>query len=473
MARRAKQATAPTGNRFEFTGRELLESLPPAPAGKRKFYYDTRHRGLALQVTDAGGKAFYLYRWLRGRPERVKLGTFPETTVQQARAEAERIIGGIREGQEPADFRTRRHGEPTLGEWLEEFLTHKRNRRKQPLAERTKAGYRADFARYFAKLAARQLSQIEGADVARVHSSVGKRAPYAANRAVALVSSLYGYAGLRKVFTGPNPAAGIQHFPEEHRERTLGSDELPHLFRALAEDRSEFRDAFALALLTGARRGNVLAMRWADVNLERAEWRIPRTKGGTPQTVPLLPQAVELLAARARTSEYVFSSPAPKAQPDEPDKPLQSPRPTWLRLVKRAECYRIIGLLAEREGWKVREIEAARARVREKGAAAELARLRKRAKPYRLADGEGLASLRIHDLRHSVGGYLAAQNVSLATIMQTLGHKTASASLIYQKLASDPVREALRRATGAMLEHAGIAAGAQIVPLPKRRGARR
>jgi len=69
------------------------------------------------------------------------------------------------------------------------------------------------------------------------------------------------------------------------------------------------RDLFMLALLTGARRSNVCAMAWSDIDLEAGVWRISKTKNGTPQNVTLSPEAVQVLKARkegAGASPFVF-----------------------------------------------------------------------------------------------------------------------------------------------------------------------
>lgn len=60
--------------------------------------------------------------------------------------------------------------------------------------------------------------------------------------------------------------------------------------------------AISLSLLTGARRSNVLSMRWADINFERAEGRIQETKNGSPQTVTLSPEALEVCLVNERQS---------------------------------------------------------------------------------------------------------------------------------------------------------------------------
>jgi len=93
-----------------------------------------------------------------------------------------------------------------------------------------------------------------------------------------------------------NSASGIKRFSEQSRERFLQSDELPRLFEALEEEPSiSVRDYIYLSLFTGARKSNVLGMRWADINFNNNTWRIPMTKSGSPVTIPLSQTALETL----------------------------------------------------------------------------------------------------------------------------------------------------------------------------------
>ena len=98
-----------------------------------------------------------------------------------------------------------------------------------------------------------------------------------------------------------------------------------------------FRDYFLLALLTGARRNNVVAMRWADLDLERGEWVIPMTKNGESQRVPLVPEAVAILKARqeaaADGARFVF----PASRTDSKLGHMSGERKAWLRLLERDE----------------------------------------------------------------------------------------------------------------------------------------
>lgn len=78
-----------------------------------------------------------------------------------------------------------------------------------------------------------------------------------------------------------------------------------------------------LALFTGARRSNQQAMQWQDINLTEATWTIPHTKNGSPVTVALCPEAVEILKAckaAILNAVYVFPGPGQSGHLTEPKK---------------------------------------------------------------------------------------------------------------------------------------------------------
>ena len=79
-----------------------IESLPAPTDVKRAEYKDSKTRGLRLFITQSGHKSFYLYRKIKGRPERIKLGVFPDTTVERTRKLAGRLNAEIDEGANPA-----------------------------------------------------------------------------------------------------------------------------------------------------------------------------------------------------------------------------------------------------------------------------------------------------------------------------------------------------------------------------------
>lgn len=134
------------------------------------------------------------------------------------------------------------------------------------------------FKRYLAGWGKRKLSAIHKVDIQKLHHQVGiKNGPYAANRLLALLSGLFNKAIEYGLWDKSNPATGIKKFKEQSRDRFLQSDELPRFFQALSQEPNQaIRDYILVSLLTGARRANVLAMRWEHVNFDRSEWRIPK-----------------------------------------------------------------------------------------------------------------------------------------------------------------------------------------------------
>ena len=94
-----------------------------------------------------------------------------------------------------------------------------------------------------------------------------------------------------------------------------------------------------------------------------------------------------------------------------------------------------------------------------------LIKLRAEAKKHGLDTSKiGVPGLRIHDLRRSLGSWMAATGASLPIIGKSLGHKTTDATLIYARLAVDPIRDAMNRATTALL-NAADGKTAELIPL--------
>src|SRR5438445_11200425 len=81
--------------RMNFT-KEAIRALPLPPAGQRATYLDTKVANLQVRVTPTGVKTFSVFRRVKGSgPERITLGTFQNTTVEQARTRAGQINSSI------------------------------------------------------------------------------------------------------------------------------------------------------------------------------------------------------------------------------------------------------------------------------------------------------------------------------------------------------------------------------------------
>jgi hypothetical protein len=101
-----------------------LEGLP-IPVKGRAYHYDTRTPGLCIAVMPSGRKVFYSYRWIAGRPARIRIGGFPDITVETARKQAAAINAAIAQGRDPQADKRQKAAELTLGDlwehWLENY----------------------------------------------------------------------------------------------------------------------------------------------------------------------------------------------------------------------------------------------------------------------------------------------------------------------------------------------------------------
>ena len=136
-------------------------------------------------------------------------------------------------------------------------------------------------------LGRKKLSEINREMIAKIlaEAEADGKAGATLNKIKALASVLFAKA-IEWSLLESNPATGIKGWKPVKRDRFLLKDELPRFFDALdAEPNETARDYILLALLTGARRENLCAMHWREINLNEGVWRIPRTKNGDPQTV--------------------------------------------------------------------------------------------------------------------------------------------------------------------------------------------
>jgi len=435
--------------KLKFT-KTALSSLVPPEQGKRLAVYDTEVPKLAMRITAAGARTFYVVKRAGASIAWVKLGSFPEMTIEQARVEAQKILGEFAAGANPATARRAIREEPSFTEVFEQFLVEKKKRDGTHIGEHTKRDYRDTLRIYMNSIKSKKLSHITRADIKAIHTKTTKKSAAQADRALAIVSSVFNFATDQEIFSGINPASRIQKNPAPSRDRFAQKFELPQLFAAIAE--SSLADFFWLSLLTGARRSNVQEMAWRDIDLDARIWRIGMTKNGTPQNVTLSPEAVTILETRRREtcgSQFVFPGEGKSGH-------LVEPKKAWTAILLRAGLRRLLDHLETLGKLTAEERQQAEQQIAHAPVAAE--------KHYRtLADELGIepasyemTDLRIHDLRRTLGSWQAKTGASLPIIGKSLNHKTPQATAIYARLDLDPVRHSVETATQAMLEAAKI-----------------
>jgi len=395
-------------NRFTFT-MARVEALPPAPAGKRPYYWDDDQPRLCLRVTDRGAKSFYyLHRHAHGQ-DLIKLGTFPAMTVETARRAARKTAASLDLGANPAEAKRQLRGEPTFKELFDHYAEHLKAEGKRV------DDIRAAFERYLGSMPdapvkargrkrekpaegvnweGRKASKVTTDDMTSLHKAIGKAGKSTtANRVVEIVSAVYNVAQKDKLIGDMNPAKGVEPFEEAKRDRHLSSDESSRFMEALKAEPLDWQDFFMLLLLTGQRLMNVAGMRWRDVDLQAGTWSLAatQTKQKAPVIIPLTDQAAEILKRRreaaGKGAAFVFPA-------DSTTGHVTRPQKRWKALITRA----------------------------------------------------GLEGLRKHDLRHTAASWLAQRGASLAVIGAALGHRDIQSTMRYAHMVIDPVRQAMQSA---------------------------
>lgn len=362
------------------------------PVSGQTFLRDEELTGFGLRITASGAKSFVWEGRIKGRPRRITIGQYPDLTTLAARNKALEIKTVIANGGDPALERERERKEPIFRNLVEDYIERHAKPHKRSWKEDEN-----QIRRYVPQgWHARKLSDISHDDVAKLHGTVGREhGRYAANRLVRLLRTMFNLARDWGYSTEANPAARIKQFHEEKRERFLSPEEVARVNGALVEEPNEnWRAYFALSLLVGTRRSELLAARWADVDLEQRTWRIPETKAGRSHLLPLPTPAVSILESLPSrgVGEWIFPGSGTTGH-------LAEPKKAWQRIRTRA----------------------------------------------------GVPDVRIHDLRRTLGSWLAASGYSLPLIGRALNHTNVSTTAVYARLSLDPIREALERNAALML----------------------
>jgi integrase len=422
--------------RFNFT-KASISKLNPDASGIVT-YHDTKEKGLSLYVTKGGAKTYFIRKRVNGKDERIILGSFPVMTCEQARRKALIIKGVVADGKDPNEERHRLNQEITFGELFDEYMIRysKKHKKSWKYDER-------EINKFLPHWFGRKISTINQQEIRLLHEQVREdNGLYQANRLLERIKAIYNKA-IEWGWQGSNPAHYIKKYREQSRDRFIQPVELPCLFKALdAETNETARDYIWLSLLSGARKANVLAMRWDEINWSRQEWRIPDTKNNEPVTIPISQRANEILIARHenKSSQWVFPSPR------NSNKHLADPKKTWERVRKQATIFY----------WQKHPeyndvIKQALASLDE---SLSIHRQYLAIVTYAEKKGielpSGLMDLRLHDIRRTMGSYQAINGASLAIIGKSLGHKSQQATQVYSRLNLDPVRASMEQAFDSM-----------------------
>ena len=357
--------------------------------------WDRELAGFGVRVYPSGRKVYVVQTRAGGRPRRVTLGTHGEITTTQARLRAARVIDRIKRGEEPAVLPA--CAGTTVADLAQRYMSA---HVAQNCNTHTAGIYRGSLENHILPaLGMMPLGLVESAHVAALHYNL-RATPRAANRALAVLSKMFTLAaawGL--VADGTNPCRAVRKYKEKKRERFLSREEYRRLGAALAEAEAEAATgaegavspyaiaALRLLMLTGCRLGEILTLRWDDVDRTAGEFRLRDGKTGA-RMVPLTPTADAVLAAIERL-----------------------PQNPWI-IAGRQPGTHLATITAE---W------------------------------YRIRARAGLDDVRIHDLRHSYASRALAAGESLSMIGKLLGHADIQSTARYAHLARETERTSAAR----------------------------
>jgi integrase len=282
----------------------IIKALPAPDTGNR-ITSDAELPGFGVRVTAAGARAFVLNYRAGGRERRITIGRHPAWGLKAVRDEAKRLRREIDSGRDPLAEEKAEREAPTVANLCQRYVEDHLPKKRTISQKDDKALIANDI---LPRLRRRKVADVTFSDIDRLHREVTKRAPIRANRAVALCSKMFSLA-IRWGWRADNPAKGIERNPENKRDRYLTGEEMARLTAALAEHRDQqSANIIRVLLLTGARCGEVLAMRWCDVDLEAGVWVKPsaHTKQKKAHRVPLSAPARQLLAGIPQAGEYAF-----------------------------------------------------------------------------------------------------------------------------------------------------------------------
>jgi integrase len=426
----------------------FLKGLAPPEKGNR-IWYDDQVTGLGLRITAAGAKSFIFNYRINGRERRYTLGPYGKDlwTLLRARRRAGELRRMVERGEDPLGERIDARNAPTVADLCDRFEREHIARKR----ESTQKDYRRVVTKVIRpELGAKKVADVTFADIDALHQKVTARGvPYEANRVVRVASKMFTLASTKWKMRADNPVKGVELHPEEERERYLHPEkELVPLAKAL--DEHPDRQAMAiirLLLFVGSRRGEVLAMRWDQLDLDNGVWTklSAHTKQKKKHRVPLSAPAVQLLrvlraeaeaAAKAEggtVSEWVFPS------ADSETGHRVEIKKDWWAICKAAGITRT-----------------------------EMVKQKKSGKLCLVVKHDA----RIHDLRHTYASVLVSAGQSLPIIGRLLGHTQPKTTARYAHLFDDPLRKATAQAS-AVIAAGRRPSGARLGRLRRRRVALR
>lgn len=306
---------------------------------------------------------------------KIRLKGFPSQSASferltDARKWVQQTEAAIREGRHFKTTEAKRH---TLAEAIDRYIENilPSKPKSQRLQSKQLEWWKSQLGDY-------SLSEITPALIGQHRDALAKgktqretlRTPATVNRYLAALSHLFTIAYKEWGWIEENPLRRVSKMKEPRgRVRFLSDDERSRLLDAAKKSKgTHLYIVVVLALSTGARKMEILGLKWQDINLAKGIIILHETKNGERRVIPLAGHALDLIKEHAKirplNTDLIFPG-------QDPNKPIDIRAP-WENVLKIAQ----------------------------------------------------IEDFRFHDLRHSAASYLAMNGASLAEIAEILGHKT-------------------------------------------------
>ena len=348
--------------------------------------WDDEVPGFGVRLYPTGKKSFVLSYRDNNLKSIMVIGSYSVLTLDAARKDARAKLVGLNEGVNPLQERQKKRQGKLIKDLCKSFIE------LHVVNKKSGKDYITRIERFIIPAWGNLLiTNIERADVSALHTKLGKQGHYQANRVYSLLSKMFNWARVNGFVPKEhiNPCFGIEKFKEVPRERFVSHEEFPKLAAAInAELNQSVVSAIWLYLLTGVRKEELLTLKWTDIDMERKELKLTDTKNGKAHYLPLSIAAVDILNQTPRIEGNPF-----------------------VIVGKNPGCH-LVNI----------------------------------AKPWeRIRKAAGLEDVRLHDLRRTVGSWLAQSGNSLHLIGKVLNHSNQSTTAVYARFGQDSAREALEQ----------------------------
>jgi integrase len=271
---------------------------------------------LYLIVSPTGARKWVLRFTWRRRAKEMGLGSALSVPLADARERAAAARRKIAQGVNPIEDRKRDNGTPTFGEMADAVVASLSAGFRN---DKHKAQWRSTLETYAAPLRNKPVDAIVTDDVLVVLKPIWITKAETASRLRGRIEKVLDAAKAKGFRSGENPARWRGHLDHllprpsklsRGHHAAMPYEEVAAFIGKLRAKQSLAALALELCILTAARSGEILGMRWSEVDLNKAVWTVPahRMKAGREHRVPLANGAATILRQlwKSRTGDFVF-----------------------------------------------------------------------------------------------------------------------------------------------------------------------